>query len=530
MRLFRSYFNSFMLISAVTFILPAVASAELSQDFINQTNSSIDTLRKRECILTLRHNNQISADKAIIIRQLRNHFGFGAATPWWPFKKAGIDRDKYASCFLRYFEWATPENEMKWEYINSAEDWENYDDADSLVNWCLANDIKVRGHCLFWNEDEKWLPPWAREITDPALFKAAMKRRIEGTVSHYKGKVAHWDAINEIIHTLQHTVEIPGMLARRSGDPDIFAWIIKSAREIDPYAKMCVNEYNVIELASDAKAYIEEIKSIESKGARIDIVGLEGHFTTYMERNSYLERIDTIVNSLPGKEFWLTEVDFNIDTSIRADKMEELMRTCFAHPAIGGLILWVWWEGNRWGGHSSFLVDSNLTENELGARWKSVRDEWRTNTEGTTNAEGVYAFRGFHGKYEASVEIDGTVYTDTFYLEPGKGAKTVELDIGTDIGTIRNKNILTDNMIFNINGKSIEAKLSATSRRPIRLSVYDLTGRLVYSMPVIIENSRAAVRYNVPGGCHILRLEAGRDILYTWRSLKYSPDCSMIEN
>ncbi|MBN1575864.1 MAG: endo-1,4-beta-xylanase [Chitinispirillaceae bacterium] len=493
--------------------------AELTPEFISATNASIDTLRKSDYHLTVKFRNQLYSGKKVVIRQVRNHFGFGAATPNWAFHKtATVDSAKYDNAFRTYFEWLTPENEMKWKHIDQQDDWSNYDDADSLIAWCMKNDIKVRGHSLFWNEDTQWVPGWAIPL-DSISFKGAMKRRITGAVTHFKGKVAHWDLINEIVHDINHAIVIPGMLVNKTGDPDIFAWIFNEARAIDSTAKMGVNEYSVIEYeSSETKAYITEIKSIESKGGKIDIVGLEGHFGDYMERSSYLERIDTIANALPGKELWLTEVDFSVDTLVRAEKMEELMRASFAHPRIGGLMLWVWWEGNRWRPYTSFLVDSNFTENELGAKWRAVRNEWRTNLADTTDAEGKISFRGFHGKYAASVYTADSVFTGTFYLEPGSNAFSAEVNCDSGTGIAEQRRIGFHTVPFRLNGQSINMILPSSGKNRLFLSTYTIAGKLLSQTPVTVE-SGSAIDSKVPSGCYIFKIGTADRLLYAGRGM-----------
>jgi GH35 family endo-1,4-beta-xylanase len=169
--------------------------AELPKAFIDSTNAIIDTLRKRECVLNISNQDLVGGGKEIRVRQLRNHFGFGASIGKKWFTKT--DSAKYGDAFRAYFEWATPENEMKWPQNEQSDDYQDFDLADSLISWCRTYDIKVRGHNLFWNERREWMPSWALELS-PANFKSAMARRIDGAMTHFKGKVAHWDIINEI--------------------------------------------------------------------------------------------------------------------------------------------------------------------------------------------------------------------------------------------------------------------------------------------------------------------------------------------
>ncbi len=508
----RSVVVAFSFIIAGGFF--AASFAQLTEEFINATNASIDTLRKRECTVTIKLNDQAFAGKAVEIKQLRNHFGFGASIGRKFFTAA--DSAKYGDAFRAYFDWATPENEMKWATNEEMDDYKNYEDADWLIAWCKLYDIKVRGHNLFWNEKKDWIPGWTMEL-DTAAFKLAMKRRITDAMTHFKGKIDQWDIINEIIHGDSQKVEVPGMLVKRSGDPDIFSWIFKEARAIDPDVPMAVNEFDVIETpVTPAKEYITEIKSIESKGGKIDIVGVEGHFNSTMNRTIYKERIDTVANAVT-QPLWLTEVDFPVPLEQRADMMEELMRFCFAHPRIEGIVLWVWWQGNRWRDiYTSFLVDSNYTENELGVRWRTIRNLWKTNSVATTDVSGKVSFKGFHGKYVVKATEGEKFFADTLYLEPGANAKSVEIALKEVLpdGVIEQRRQGFISVPFQSNGHTIILKLPSAGNRQLFISTYTISGKLLSRTPVTIGNGMIH-RFNAPSGCSVFRIGSVDKTLYT---------------
>jgi GH35 family endo-1,4-beta-xylanase len=497
--------------------------AELPQTFIDSTNSIIDTLRKRECVLKILSPNHIIANKEVKIKQIRNDFGFGASITKKFFTKN--DSARYTEAFKKYFEWATPENEMKWPQTDQSGDYQDFELADSLVSWCQKNDIKVRGHNLFWNERKEWMPSWAVELSQ-ADFKAAMALRIDSVVAHFKGRVAHWDVINEVVHYKDTSgipqTKKPGLLAQYSGDDNIFSWIFKRARSIDSSVVMAVNEYSVIEKLSDTKQYIEAIKDIENNGGKVDVIGLEGHFDDYVERSKYMERIDTIAKSLP-QQMWLTEVDFTLASSYseRADKMEELIRSAFAYPRMGGFVLWAWWEGNQWKPTlSSFVVDSNLIETEIGARWRALRDGWRTNLTQTTNANGEVSFKGFHGKYVATVQYNDSLYSDTFYVEPGKSTKSVSINLEFRTGILPYENAKKSNGNISFNGKEFTIPTNIDMNH-LFFSVYTLSGRLINKMPVLIKDSRIIQPSVVASGIHLIQISSGNKVLFSDVESKY---------
>ena len=71
-----------------------------------------------------------------------------------------------------------------------------------------------------------------------------------------------------------------------------------------------------------------------------------------MDKNSYEPKINYLAEQL-GKPVWLTEIDFSLDINKAPDKLEELMRTCFANPNVGGIFMENWYRSSD--------SDSNLT-------------------------------------------------------------------------------------------------------------------------------------------------------------------------
>ncbi len=361
--------------------------------------------RKRKCELTIKIDGQTIAGATLDIIQIRNHFGFGASINRWAFDTIG---EAYGETFLKYFDVGTPENEMKWDYVHRLDTLNktepDYSRADYLVEFMQKNDIAIRGHNLFWNEHTGWLPKWIlyADLT-PQEFKQEMAERISSAMTHFKGKVFQWDIINEIVHGRNGSTPSTTMLDSATKDPDIFKWILTEARKIDPEAAFVINDYNLIEQWDVADKFITKVKPLANY---FDIVGCEGHFGNSLEKSSYLSKINKIADQL-NKPVWLTEVDFSITSNVGA-KMEELMRTCFSNPKVGGLIIWAWCKRRAWReGLTSFLVDSLLNETEVGRVWRQTREEWKTKkTNVTTDANGKYQFEGFQGKYQVTIKTN----------------------------------------------------------------------------------------------------------------------------
>jgi Glycosyl hydrolase family 10 len=69
----------------------------------------------------------------------------------------------FQSWFLERFNAAVFENELKWYATEPAAGLMNYDTADRLLDFVRANRIMVRGHNIFW-ENQDATPAWVRYI------------------------------------------------------------------------------------------------------------------------------------------------------------------------------------------------------------------------------------------------------------------------------------------------------------------------------------------------------------------------------
>ena len=73
-----------------------------------------------------------------------------------------------------------------------------------------------------------------------------------------------------------------------------------------------------------------------------------------------------------------------------------------SHPAVEGIMAWVFWAGNSWRGPNGGLAKRDWTLNEASKRFEALMAEWSTNVSGSTDLTGIFAFRGFHGDYSVT--------------------------------------------------------------------------------------------------------------------------------
>ena len=111
----------------------------------------------------------------------------------------GWDSDpSYIKILQRDFNSVTAEYTMKMDWMWTGENTFKFDDADKLIAFAQANGMRVHGHTLIWPEVlPTWLKTIAAESKTQGEWEALMVRYINEVVTHFAGKVASWDVVNE---------------------------------------------------------------------------------------------------------------------------------------------------------------------------------------------------------------------------------------------------------------------------------------------------------------------------------------------
>ncbi|MEN6424172.1 MAG: endo-1,4-beta-xylanase [Phycisphaerales bacterium] len=400
--------------------LHAATSSAQDASWRTQADARIQENRQRPAqIHVVDDQGKPLAGVTVEIHQVRKAFPFGAAVG-----AALVRNTQYREFFKSHFNWAVFENESKWYYNGRGPAREDYAAADAIVRWCRENGIPTRGHCIFW-EPQKWQPRWLTQLDGDPL-RAAVEYRMDSAVGHFRGAFVHWDVDNEMLH---------GSFFKDRLGADIHVWMYKRARELNPKAKLFVNEFNILSVDKDFTAvqtdeYVADIRRLIEQGAPIDGVGIQGHIWSediLAHPEVIKQRLDKV--AALGLPIWISEFDTaDPNEEVNADRLELVYRTAYSHPAVEGIMAWVFWAGNSWRGPNGGLAHRDWTLNEAGKRFEALMAEWSTNVSGSTDLAGIFAFRGFHGDYSVTRKnADGSISHDTFTLTAGPGPQVVTL-------------------------------------------------------------------------------------------------------
>ncbi len=210
----------------------------------------------------------------------------------------------------QHFNSITCENEMKAAFIHPAETLYNFSPADSIVDYAVKFDKKIRGHCLIWHEQcPEWFFKDNNRIVSKEILLKRMKEHIYTVVSRYKGKVYCWDVVNEAIDDdstrfLRSTpwYEIIG--------EDYIAKAFEYAHQADPNALLFYNDYNTERPEKRERVYRLLKKLIDHK-VPIHGIGIQGHWSIYEPNEKNLKDAIEKFASL-GLQIHITELDVSL--------------------------------------------------------------------------------------------------------------------------------------------------------------------------------------------------------------------------
>ena len=204
----------------------------------------------------------------------KDYFMIGVAV-----NQRNVTNAEQQALIKREFNSMTCENDMKPEPTEPNEGQFNWENADRIANFCRANGIKLRGHCLMWHSQiGRWM---TSDNPTKEVFYQRMKNHIQAIVSRYKDVVYCWDVVNEAM-TDDKNAEDPyrqSVMYKLCGD-EFIAKAFQFAREADPKALLFYNDYNECDPVK-SKRIFNMVKKMKDAGVPIDGIGMQGHYNIY---------------------------------------------------------------------------------------------------------------------------------------------------------------------------------------------------------------------------------------------------------
>ncbi|GLS91740.1 hypothetical protein GCM10007916_28100 [Psychromonas marina] len=265
------------------------------------------------------------------------NLGIGAAL-----ETAHLQDPLFKQTLIREFSQITPENEMKFMYLQPEQNRFDFSKGDQLVDFAVENDMTVKGHALVWHiQNPQWLEEgeWSKQE-----LKDILENHIKTVVGHYRGKIAYWDVVNEAFD--DNGLFRDTLWYRTLGEEYIemaFRW----AHEADPDALLHYNDYSTEGMNTKSNAVYRHLKTLIEKGVPIHGVGTQLHLTgdhpvndARIARN--IERLSEL-----GLDIHFTEIDVRIrdsnddsDLQDQAQRYERLTQLAAYYPEVDLITTW----------------------------------------------------------------------------------------------------------------------------------------------------------------------------------------------
>jgi len=209
----------------------------------------------------------------------------------------------------KHFNSITPENILKWKEIHPALNRYNFKAVDRFVAFGEKHKMQIIGHTLVWFRQT---PDWVfkdesgKNLSREALLER-MKDHIFTVMSRYKGRIHGWDVVNEAI--------VPNGQFRKCKWLEIVGedYVLKAfeyARQADPDAELYYNDYNY-HRDHQCVGIVKLIQNLQSKGIRIDGIGIQGHWGLDYPSHEEIENVIWALSKLSVK-LMITELDITV--------------------------------------------------------------------------------------------------------------------------------------------------------------------------------------------------------------------------
>ena len=431
---------------------------EQGKDFFeNIIYPNIEKYRKGSIKLSFKDEkgNPILCE-SIKIKQISHEFKFGANLFMLDELETDEKNQAYKDYFKNVFNMATlpfywnslEEEKGQLRYDKDSYKFYRRPPIDLCMEFCEKNGIEPREHALAY---EHHFPAWLKNSSIEEI-KSALELRYKQIADRYAKRIPTIEVTNEMLWGHNDCV------TPFYNDPSYINWCFEKAEKYFPHNQLVINEYTDAFWGDNCRTtdrYYAYTEAAILKGARIDAIGAQYHIFESRERemkkSSYLynprelynhmDMYSNLVNALQVTEITIPAYSNNKDDEeIQAELIKYLYTVWFSHPAMEQIVYWNLVDGyayvanptpekirNSQGnmslGENVFyggLLNFDLTPKPAYKMLDNLINKvWRTEICDEI-AESEYEFRGFYGKYEIEVQVNGKAEKAIFDLSKYK--------------------------------------------------------------------------------------------------------------
>ncbi|CUI06276.1 endo-1,4-beta-xylanase [Massilia antarctica] len=173
-----------------------------------------------------------------------------------------------------HFSQLTAGNIMKMSYLHPARDTYNFTQADDFLKFARDNGKTLHAHTLIWHSDYQ-VPAFMKNYQgDKAAWLAMLKTHVQTIATHFSGKVASWDVVNEAINDgggYRNSI-----FYQKTG-ADYIEQAFINARAVDKKADLYYNDYNIEADTAKLQTLTNMLDGFKARSVPISGVGFQMH-------------------------------------------------------------------------------------------------------------------------------------------------------------------------------------------------------------------------------------------------------------
>lgn len=434
---------NFLKVILISFL---IISRGLAFDPLKSADERISQYRMREVIVQLKDQKGTPIKNSLIkVNMLQHQFLFGCNLylfdqfPIYLFDQFPTLEQKqtYLKLWTQLFNYATVP--FYFQRYQPAPEQTQEAQLREMVNFCLKNNIKIKGHPLVWHfpsGNPDWLP------LEPKQVEKILKNRILELVSKFP-EIDYWDVVNE--PTVSWVFDTPvAKWENQEGPVPACKKALEWAKAGNPQAHLIINDYNVrfgywsfIGIFSPKKtiklifdpikrypfSYHRFLSELKKSGGNFDAIGIQTH--THIVGKWSMSQLWRLcqrygklglplqfseVTVISGEKRWiLSPVPKDISDwestpegeKEQADYVEKFYTLLFSHPQVEAITWWDLTDYNAWMNAPAGLVRSDLSPKPAyNLLYHLIREKWWTKLDKATDSQGELRFRGFCGDYQ----------------------------------------------------------------------------------------------------------------------------------
>ena len=244
------------------------------------------------------------------------------------------------------------EYSFKWDATQPERNKFSFTRSDAVMEFAARNGLRVRGHNLLWHEA---VPAWLPEALPPANGEALLTQHIEAVAGHYRGRMAHWDVVNEVVQPDdKQPLNLRNTLWTRALGPRCLDIAFETCARVDPTALRVLNEfgtdYAIPWQERKRVALLALLADLVARRVSIQAVGLQAHLDAAEVTldQAVLAKFVADIASL-GLKVVVTELDVR-DDGLPADPIARdiavadhagaWLDAVLPNPAVLGVLTW----------------------------------------------------------------------------------------------------------------------------------------------------------------------------------------------